>query len=64
MIENAEVAMSKTAKQLGLEIIDYTAGPIYMVQNKKGGHQWIIEFKNNPKKIDEFSLLLDRNLKM
>ena len=29
MIENVEVVMSKTAKQLGLEIIDYTAGPIY-----------------------------------
>ena len=63
MIENAEVAMSKTAKQLGLEIIDYTAGPIYMSSNNKGGHQWIIEFKNNPKKIDEFSLILDQNLK-
>ena len=63
MIENAEVAMSKTAKQLGLEIIDYTAGPIYMSSNNKGGHQWIIEFKNNPKKIDEFSLILDKNLK-
>ena len=30
MIENAEVAMSKTANAIGLEIIDYTAGPIYM----------------------------------
>ena len=44
MIENAEVAMSKTANVLGLEIIDYTAGPIFMGQNKKGGHQWIVEF--------------------
>ena len=63
MIENAEVAMSKTANVLGLEIIDYTAGPIFMGHNKKGGHQWIVEFRKNPKKIDEFKLLLDRNLK-
>ena len=63
MIENAEVAMSKTANVLGLEIIDYTAGPIFMGQNKKGGHQWIVEFRKKPKKIDEFKLLLDRNLK-
>ena len=63
MIENAEVAMSKTANELGLEIIDYTAGPIFMGQNKKGGHQWIVEFRKNPKKIDEFELLLDQNLK-
>ena len=34
-----------------------------MSSNNKGGHQWIIEFKNNPKKIDEFSLILDKNLK-
>jgi hypothetical protein len=63
MIENAEVAMSKTANKLGLEIIDYTAGPIFMGQNKKGGHQWIVEFRKNPKKIDDFELLLDQNLK-
>ena len=34
-----------------------------MGQNKKGGHQWIVEFKKNPKKIHEFELLLDQNLK-
>ena len=63
MIENAEVAMSKTANELGLEIIDYTAGPIFMGHNKKGGHEWIVEFRKNPKKIDDFELLLDQNLK-
>ena len=51
MIENAEVAMSKTANELGLEIIDYTAGPIFMGHNKKGGHEWIVEFRKNPKDL-------------
>ena len=63
MIENAEIAMSKTARELGLEIIDYTAGPIFMEQNKKGRHQWIIEFRKNPKNIDDFAKRLDQNLK-
>lgn len=63
MIENTEIAMSKTARELGLEIIDYTAGPIFMEQNKKGRHQWIIEFRKNPKNIDDFAKRLDQNLK-
>ena len=63
MIDNAEIAMSKSAKKLGLEIIDYTAGPVFMDQNIKGRHQWIIEFRNNPKNIEDFSKLLDQYLK-
>jgi hypothetical protein len=63
MIDNAEVALSKAAKALNLDIVDYTAGPIFMEKNKKGGHQWLIEFKNSPKDGSQFIKLLDQFLK-
>ncbi len=48
MIENAEVALGKASKEMDLDIVDYTAGPIFMESGKKGAHQWLIEFKTPP----------------
>lgn len=63
MIDNAEVALSKASKLMNLEIVDYTAGPIFMEKGKKGGHQWLIEFKNPPQDASRFTELLDQFLK-
>ena len=63
MIENADVAITKAAKKMNVEILDYTAGPIFMKGNKKGRHEWIIEFKKPPNDIDRFAYLLDQFLK-
>ena len=59
IIENAEVALRKAAKLTHSEIIDYTAGPIFMEGKEKGAHEWIIEFKKYPDDIDTFNQLLD-----
>ncbi|MEE3034702.1 MAG: GH3 auxin-responsive promoter family protein [Bacteroidota bacterium] len=63
MVENADVALTKAAKKMNLEILDYTAGPIFMGNDNRGGHEWIIEFKNPPNDIDRFAYLLDQFLK-
>ena len=59
IIENAEAALRKAAKLTHSEIIDYTAGPIFMKGKEKGAHEWIIEFKKHPDDIDIFNQLLD-----
>ena len=63
MIENAEVALTKAAEKMNLEILDYTAGPIFMENQNKGAHEWIIEFKIPPDDLDRFADLLDQFLK-
>lgn len=63
IIENAEDALKKVCKKTNSEIIDYTAAPIFMKGNKKGAHEWIIEFKKQPKDIDYFNELFDNALK-
>src|SRR5690606_13028735 len=62
IIENAEAALRKTAQLTNSEIVDYTAAPIFMDGNKKGAHEWIIEFKSPPKDLDVFTQLLDSAL--
>jgi len=62
IIENAEMALRKTASLTNTEIIDYTAGPIFMEGKEKGAHEWIIEFKNPPENPEIFTQLLDKSL--
>jgi hypothetical protein len=63
IIENAEEALKEVCKKTKAEIIDYTVAPIFMDGKSKGSHEWIIEFKKEPKSIDYFTELLDNALK-
>lgn len=62
IIENAEAAIKKACEQTSAIIGDYTAGPRYLDAGKKGGHEWIIEFKETPNDRSRFIDVLDRSL--
>ncbi len=62
IIENAETALKKVARLTSTEIVDYTAGPVFMNGKEKGAHEWVIEFKNPPENMENFSRLLDKAL--
>ncbi|MDR6301882.1 GH3 auxin-responsive promoter family protein [Mesonia maritima] len=62
IIENAEEALRKASKLTDCEIVDYTAAPIFMEGNKKGAHEWIVEFKKAPENIHHFIECLDKTL--
>jgi len=63
IIENAEEALKNCCLKTGSEIMDYTAAPIFMSQNEKGAHEWIIEFRKAPEEIQYFTEVLDNALK-
>lgn len=63
MVENTEMALTATCKELNCEIIDYTVAPIFMKDKKQGAHEWMVEFKKLPENMMTFSEVLDRNLK-
>ncbi|WP_026210889.1 GH3 auxin-responsive promoter family protein [Flexithrix dorotheae] len=63
IIENAETAISKACKKTNARIVNFTAAPIYLEAGKKGGHEWIIEFENDPDDLDKFTNLLDETLR-
>jgi len=62
VIENAETALADVSKAHQTSVIDFTAGPVFMDGNKKGKHEWIVEFKSPPKDIDQFMNDLDKRL--
>ena len=62
-IENVEDALKLTCEKTGALINEYTVGPIFMKDNKSGGHEWIIEFSNKPENMNYFTEILDNSLK-
>jgi len=62
VIENAEKAISFAAESCQVEIIDYSAAPIF-TENFEG-HEWVIEFEKPPLDLTHFTQLLDDQLKM
>lgn len=63
IIENAEMAITKACELTGAVMDNFTAAPIYIEKGKKGGHEWIIEFKVKPSSIEKFSMALDESLR-
>lgn len=63
VIENAEKALARAAELTQAQVVDFTAAPIFMASNVKGGHEWLIEFKFPPKDLDRFTQILDNTLK-
>jgi len=63
IIDNAEKALEAACQRTGARVVDYTAGPVYMGNESKGCHEWIIEFDRQPDDIDHFVEILDNTLK-
>lgn len=63
MVGNTDRALAETISILPAKVSDYTVAPVYMAAGSKGGHQWLIEFEEEPADLDGFAKLLDDNLK-
>ncbi|UBM60086.1 GH3 auxin-responsive promoter family protein [Marinilongibacter aquaticus] len=63
IIENAETAITLACEATGAVVKDFTAGPIYMNDSRKGGHEWIIECSTKPSTADDFMRMLDETLR-
>lgn len=62
MIENAENALSETCATLHCAVNEYTVAPLFMEGDKKGAHQWLIEFEKAPADMAVFTNTLDQAL--
>lgn len=63
IIENADTAIAYACEQSGAVIDNYTAAPIYLEKSKRGGHEWIVEFKKQPENFERFAVALDEMLR-
>ncbi len=62
VIENADTALENVCQKHHVQVVDYTAAPIFMAGAEKGGHEWLIEFKKPPQNPEAFAQDLDLTL--
>ena len=60
--DNAEKGLAYACQQTGAEVREYTAAPVFMDQNAKCRHQWLIEFAKEPADLNVFADILDKRL--
>jgi len=63
IVDNTDRAILEASRQTNLRVKDYSAGPIYFKDTGgKGGHEWIIEFDQQPESVEAFTRILDATL--
>ncbi len=63
MVTNTDKAIAEACASLGAEVSEYTVAPIYFNEaERKGGHEWIVEFSKAPYDLEAFNNVLDNNL--
>ena len=62
IVDNAEQGLKYACELTGAQVLEYTAAPVFMDQNAKCRHQWLIEFSKAPESIEQFADILDRRL--
>jgi hypothetical protein len=62
IMDNAEKGLAYACEKAGAEVLEYTAAPVFMDENAKCRHQWLIEFSKEPADINEFATILDLKL--
>lgn len=63
IIDNAEKAMAIACDRSHASVTEYTAAPVYISGNRKGKHEWLIEFEMIPDDLSFFTATLDTALK-
>lgn len=62
MEDNANRAIEAACEATGAAIANYTAGPFYAHDNRRGHHQWLIEWNSKPDSMEKFQTVLDKAL--
>lgn len=62
IVDNAEKGLHEACRQTGAVVNEYTAAPVFMNNEGKCRHQWVIEFEKAPADMALFTRILDEAL--
>lgn len=62
IVDNAEQGLAEACRRTGAEVSEYTAAPVFMDDEAKCHHQWLIEFAKEPADMEAFTAILDKKL--
>ena len=59
IVENADRGIEAACRATGAVVSEYTAAPVYMEGEGRGGHEWVVEFEAPPQDPARFAEVLD-----
>jgi hypothetical protein len=62
IVDNTEKALEYASRKHDTVIKNYTVAPVFMKDDEKGAHEWLIEFEKAPENPEAFAEDLDRYL--
>ena len=62
IVDNAEQGLAWACQETGAMVLEYTAAPVFMDDEARCRHQWLIEFSRPPADLAQFATLPDRRL--
>ena len=62
MVHNADSAIARAAELTGAQVLNYTAAPVFAADDRRGCHQWLIEWAREPQSMEAFAEALDTTL--
>ena len=62
IVDNAEKGLERACRETGAIVTEYTAAPVFMDNDGRCRHQWVIEFERRPDDVEAFGRILDRAL--
>ncbi len=62
VIENTDKAIEIASQKTNSSVLEYTVAPVFMKTDKKGAHEWMIEFEKEPDDFETFKKILDETL--
>lgn len=63
IVNNSDQAIAEACQKTNAQIREYTVAPVYMKDQEKGRHEWIIEFIREPDDKQRFEWILDETLR-
>lgn len=63
IVDNAERALSEACRLTGARVEEYTVAPRFMTLDRRGAHEWWVEFRREPDDRERFAELLDAGLR-
>jgi len=62
MVGNTEKGLEIACAETGAKVREYTVGPVFMTDDTKARHHWVIEFEKMPDEMEHFNEALDKAL--
>ncbi|MBK9147289.1 MAG: GH3 auxin-responsive promoter family protein [Flavobacteriales bacterium] len=63
IVDNADRGIEAACQATGAVVSEYTAAPVFMGSDARGGHEWAIEFARDPDDLGRFTDALDQAMR-